>query len=161
MGGLLSSVVNGLFSSLLSFFEIKALRAKAKKFEWIAKTNEFKIKSIKDTTKDEKYIHSGKERRDISINEWNNKEPKEPTDNVRSRIGALILASALIFLPACCPPTATGSKMPIIDRPDRPVLEDGEFSQREKKIVSYAFRLEDLIDRYNEVAEEHNEENGF
>jgi len=74
-----------------------------------------------------------------------------------------VIFGLLVFLPGCFVKYVyVESKFPVITKPDRPEIStEPEFNDREQKLAGYAIQLEKLINKYNEIAVQHNKNNGY
>ena len=77
---------------------------------------------------------------------------------------SLVLLALMIVLcaPACLVRTVyIDSRMPILPKPDRPMISVEDWTEREEKIIFYTVGLETVIIEYNAEAARRNKANGY
>lgn len=145
-------VVLGFFADYVKMWYDGEKKAEA---EWNAKTREGQLRSVIDADKIEVAISTVKPVVPATPSGW----------NAGRAVSVLVLGLLLVSLSGCTLFTRyvyVADKKPVIDLPDRPVLsDDPPFTEREKKLVTYAVDIESKTRTYNEWAHEQNRTNGY
>jgi hypothetical protein len=147
-----------------SWFDAKKAQANA----WEVETRKGQMSSIVVSKASERAIKSVQVIRPLSAAAWNTgrtTEARQALRRVTANLTVVLLLGLVCILPACAikPVVFYAQRFPMIELPDRPVLpeEPAEFTPREKLLVDYTATVEARVEKYNEIARDSNERNGY
>ena len=166
LGETLQYIVRGAFSVFKAWWT----QEKRTQAEWLAKTREGQLESLKSTLEIETKLNDSfnVEHAASSLpspSAWNagKSEQTSPGEARRGgRASLMIVVFMLVFFPGCLIRTVyVESRWPVLPRPSRPVVSEEPWTPREEKLVKYSISLEEVLGSYNEEARSHNAANGY
>ena len=142
-------IIGAVVSSILNWVKSWYAQERVKADAWNTRALKAMLESVKDADKLSVKIRESEAVGFESPRAWN-------------KVIVIMLLVA-VFVSGCIVRTVyVETKMPLIGRPDRPVLKEFRpFTEREQKLVIYAATMEAQIDAYNQAARVVNSKNGY